>query len=476
MFNGEYARVEVFQHDSESGISCPVDQLITTEVSNTLKSSIPPCVGSSVCGNTSTDDLARIPSTHPAVAHHWGGPLATDPDYAGLITEGGGTVWLTSNGTFASAGHVISGTTQLFRQVHFNVPSSSEDGALVVPSPDHQYAIDYSSIARSYNEGNGDWAVFKVFPNPNTGLLPHEVQNSFLRVGKDNIPSLGYKYGYGIDLFPSGTCGGTNSSNRTLQKAPADNVLLSSSTTSGLLTWLGVVEGGDSGGPVVTTINSVEIAVGSNNYCSGNSSDDGAGGTSFVNANFANALNNINGTTVKYIDSQHPSLNDEGTILRPYKTIVDGINGASNSETLSIVKGYYNETMTISKPLTLTAPVGKVTIGGSGSSSKAIAYGGSIIAENKEVTNTPLKFELSQNYPNPFNPSTVIDYSIPERANVTLTIYNVLGQEIVTLVNEIKQPGIYSAKFDASQFSSGVYFYLLKAGNKELFNQMTLIK
>ena len=166
-FNGRYAKIEVFKHDSETGISCAIDQLISTEISHKN------CAVSSTCGNNAAQDSARIPSDHKTVAHYFGGPLSTNPNFKGLITDGGGTVWMTSNGAFASAGHVIK-ATGLFQIVLFNTPSSTSKGATRVPSPDHQYAIDYSSISRSYNSGNGDWAVFSVFPNPNTRLLPQE--------------------------------------------------------------------------------------------------------------------------------------------------------------------------------------------------------------------------------------------------------------------------------------------------------------
>ncbi len=73
------------------------------------------------------------------------------------------------------------------------------------------------------------------------------------------------------------------------------------------------------------------------------------------------------------------------------------------------------------------------------------------------------EFELSQNYPNPFNPSTVITYKLPEKSFVSLKVYNVLGNEIKTLVNEEKSAGIHNIKFDVSdlpgKLSNGTYFY-----------------
>ena len=85
-------------------------------------------------------------------------------------------------------------------------------------------------------------------------------------------------------------------------------------------------------------------------------------------------------------------------------------------------------------------------------------------------------FELSQNYPNPFNPSTNIRYSVPERSNVVLKIYDILGSEVSTLVNENKDAGIYSFNFNASHLASGMYLYRLQAGSFVQTKKMILIK
>ncbi|MCB9247240.1 MAG: T9SS type A sorting domain-containing protein [Ignavibacteriales bacterium] len=89
-----------------------------------------------------------------------------------------------------------------------------------------------------------------------------------------------------------------------------------------------------------------------------------------------------------------------------------------------------------------------------------------------ETNGAPLKFELYQNYPNPFNPTTIIKYSINKTSNsnstvsyVNLRVYDVLGEEVKTLVNQNQVPGIYEVNFDASSLTSGIYYYRLQYGN-----------
>jgi hypothetical protein len=89
---------------------------------------------------------------------------------------------------------------------------------------------------------------------------------------------------------------------------------------------------------------------------------------------------------------------------------------------------------------------------------------------------SPDSYNLAQNYPNPFNPVTTIKYSIPESGNVSLKVYDILGKEVATLVNEEKAQGVYSVIFDASNLSSGVYFYKLQAGSFVEIKKMMVLK
>ena len=88
----------------------------------------------------------------------------------------------------------------------------------------------------------------------------------------------------------------------------------------------------------------------------------------------------------------------------------------------------------------------------------------------------PIQFKVSQNTPNPFNPSTIISFSIPEKSNVTIDIYNITGQKIKTLLNGSMNAGEHSIKWDAGGCSAGVYFYKVKAGKYEKTTKMTLVR
>ena len=88
----------------------------------------------------------------------------------------------------------------------------------------------------------------------------------------------------------------------------------------------------------------------------------------------------------------------------------------------------------------------------------------------------PNYYALKQNYPNPFNPSTKIEYAIPRPGDTKITVYDILGRQVAMLVDEFKNPGIYSVDFDASQLSSGVYFYKMESGKFTDTKKMLIVK
>ncbi len=101
---------------------------------------------------------------------------------------------------------------------------------------------------------------------------------------------------------------------------------------------------------------------------------------------------------------------------------------------------------------------------------------GGITTINSLANEAPSSFSLYQNYPNPFNPNTKINFDIPKSSYVKIIIYDMLGKEIVTLVNEKLTPGTYSVDWNASDFPSGIYFYRMQSGNFNQTKQMLMIK
>lgn len=110
---------------------------------------------------------------------------------------------------------------------------------------------------------------------------------------------------------------------------------------------------------------------------------------------------------------------------------------------------------------------GSAALSKNGTTKKQIDYKG---------TNVITDYALDQNYPNPFNPATTISFALPKDGVVTLKIYDALGREVQTLVNEFKSSGRYTAEFDASRLASGIYIYKLVSGDYSAVKKMMLVK
>jgi len=91
-------------------------------------------------------------------------------------------------------------------------------------------------------------------------------------------------------------------------------------------------------------------------------------------------------------------------------------------------------------------------------------------------SNLPTKYELQQNFPNPFNPTTKIRFGLPQAANLTLEVYNIVGQKVATVFEGHKAAGYHVVEFDASSLASGIYFYRIQAGRYIAIKKMILIK
>ena len=158
--------------------------------------------------------------------------------------------------------------------------------------------------------------------------------------------------------------------------------------------------------------------------------------------------------------------------------------------TLTTAAGMYKSTNSGANWTAMTAPAGQsgfshfdFALTGNTVTGFAIGASGIVLKLSETVTLTPseasiipAEYRLSQNYPNPFNPVTKIEYSIPKSGIVTVTVHNILGKEVASIVNEYKNAGNYSVNFDASKLTSGVYFYKIVSGNFSDTKKMMVLK
>ncbi len=103
-------------------------------------------------------------------------------------------------------------------------------------------------------------------------------------------------------------------------------------------------------------------------------------------------------------------------------------------------------------------------------------YNGDVITSIEGEKSVPVIYSLSQNYPNPFNPSTKIRFTLPQRSDVSLAIYNVIGEKVADLINSELNPGSHEVEFNNTTLSSGIYFYRLKTGSFVDVKKMILLK
>lgn len=116
-----------------------------------------------------------------------------------------------------------------------------------------------------------------------------------------------------------------------------------------------------------------------------------------------------------------------------------------------------------------------VTISPESSEHSNVVINGIIASGNGNI-HLPEKMQLSQNYPNPFNPSTLIEFSIPYQSSITLSVFNVLGEEVARLHEGVLAAGKYDYEFNGEELSSGAYFVVLKAGAATITRKMMLLK
>jgi hypothetical protein len=175
----------------------------------------------------------------------------------------------------------------------------------------------------------------------------------------------------------------------------------------------------------------------------------------------------VNGSSVDLNWSTASEINNSGFEVERKST-------NSNWQKLGFVNG--NGTTTEKQTYSYTDR--NLTVGSYSYRLKQVDFNGEFEYSNvvEVLVLTPNKFELSQNYPNPFNPTTSISFTLPQAGNVKLSVYNLLGQEVQTLVNGFMETGLHSVNFEAKNLNSGIYLYKLEANGISSVRKMTLLK
>lgn len=287
------------------------------------------------------------------------------------------TGWLTANGAMLRAGHCNVFPGEI---LEVNVPASQADGTRVAAAVQDQFPVLAGSITRSQNTASGnDWIVCRLGRN-SLGQSAH-VLYGFFRVTRES-PSAGAGIritGGGVDNTPvgsqptvcgvqdsSGTCThfGLNAQNQTLQTATGTLSYESGSGDTAIAFGYAVdSEPANSGSPIIWEANGFATGIHTNGGCS---TGGGANsGTSFELDMLENALAAVPGPNCRYLDTvKGPGGFEDGSVYRPHDTLAEAITATPAGGRLSVVTGSYSAAgMTITKPMTISAPVGAASFG-----------------------------------------------------------------------------------------------------------------
>ena len=391
--------------------------------------------------------------------------LSSDPAI-GRFTNGNGaagTGWICSNGSILTAGHVWTNAINPlnYNLIEFNVPLSDNNGSVNHPGPEDQYPLSQGWVQ---DDGLGnDWAVFTCNPNANTGLLPAQGQQAFYRMSRDHSPSTIRITGYGDD---------TGNRYRVQQTHSGSNEG-ETNTNANRIYWSyrADTENSNSGSPVIYNGLSTPTAIGIHTNGGCTTSGGANKGVSFENNSLEQNIHQVWGSqsAAKYVDRGDIVTSEDGSVLRPYNTVLEGVNAVSSGGTVPVVSGNYNESMTINKPVTLVAPVGNVHIGTSNGgaitsfTTADVAFG---TAQELEQVTTNYQEVLLTVYPNPNEGEFEIDAdfsSMNLSAPATLTVYSRQGNLVFTQKIHNKA----SLSFNMRQYPRGIYIAKLQIPGEE---------
>ena len=338
-FNGDEVEIELYVAPGDQGVFFELREVMVGE-----KVSEADLHGEteSICG--AVDD--RVDSTDPA---------------AGRIVPVGCTGWIISNGAFLTAGHCVGASLQTLQ---FNVPPSDANGTINHPGTEDQYPIEALANIESSTGFGDDWGVFNAFANSN-GELASKRQGAFYRMSRDSNPATVRITGYGVDGPPPnfGNPPPRNADSQTEQTdagpSAGETVI---SPDNAFWSYAVDTQGGNSGSPIIVDASNLTLGIHTHGGCTAGGGTNN--GTSFENDDLEAAVQTNPGASTVYSDMGHDVVLEDGTIFRPYDTVLEAVDAAPPGGVVSIVTGFYDgETMEITKPLTIVVPVGGVVIG-----------------------------------------------------------------------------------------------------------------
>ncbi len=414
---------------------------------------------------TEVDISANIPAGQPAgqsPTGAWVTPYVMDKNSSTTLFAGYDRIWKTTNrgNNWTSASQVLSASDKL------------RSLAIAPSNSNVLYTADRTNMWKTTNGGSTNWTALTI---PTTSLYV-----TYIAVKEDDPNTVWITYGGysdGIKVYES-TNGGTSWTNIStgLPNLPVMCIVHYKAATNRNVLFVGTDVG-------------VYVKDGSNNWASFNNGlpnvvvselDIYYGGvTNKLRAGtYGRGLweTNIDATLPVELSSFTASIKNNFVLLN-WSTKTETNNFGFEIERMSNVKGqmsnewnnigFMNGGGNSNSPISYVYEDKSVTSGKYSYRLKQIDNDGQYSYSNiVEVdVSVPDKFSLEQNYPNPFNPSTSIQYAVGNRQYVSLKVYDVLGNEVATLVNEYKTAGTYEVEFDASSLSSGVYYYQLKAGD-----------
>jgi hypothetical protein len=368
-FNGDAVELTLEVGPNDHGVFARVDRVM---VGDRTTAQNKPASDEDVVQSLCDGDDDRVPSTDARVGRLL--IFDEDPGCSPIMVC---TAWLVSNGALLTAGHCAdflpSGTLpdgvldlDANDLVEFDVPESASNGDPVCADPSDQYPIVPGTVRFAFTGFGaalgGDWAVFACAPNSNTGLLPHVAQGTFFRMSRETPLALLEDIritGYGAD---------TGSDNVTLQTDVG--IYQGEFDDYPGIDIFGVIhmyradtEHGNSGGPIIWENTGFAIGVHSQGTCDA-APLFGNYGTSFEFDPLESDVNTFPGSSISYVDAaDYPGTNETGTIFEPFNTVQEGVDSVSSGGILSVVRGSYPGALTITKSMTIRAPVGTVTIG-----------------------------------------------------------------------------------------------------------------